>query len=217
MSLLNKLRCAMTMGQGLALPEHSPQENDQPYQLFQKWFHDAQDSGIILPESMTLATVSADGQPSARIVLLKDVTEDGFTFYTNYESRKGEELEQNPKVALVFHWNILQRQVRIEGTVERVSRETSDRYFQSRLRGSRIGAWASHQSHPLSSREELEQREAEFAKQFAGGDVPLPPYWGGYLVRPHAIEFWQGKASRLHDRIRFERVGENWQPQRLNP
>ncbi|MGL6117335.1 pyridoxamine 5'-phosphate oxidase, partial [Plesiomonas sp.] len=141
----------------------------------------------------------------------------GITFYTNYDSRKGHELEQNPKVALVFHWNILQRQVRIEGTVERVSTETSNAYFHSRARGSQIGAWASHQSQPLTNRQELEVREAEFAEKFANGEIPLPPYWGGFLVRPHAIELWQGKASRLHDRIRFEQHQGTWQPQRLNP
>ena len=217
MSIINKVRCALTMGQGVALPEHSPKEQDNPVTLFHKWYNDAQEDGIFLPESMTLATVDASGQPSARIVLMKDFTEQGITFYTNYDSRKGHELEQNPKVALVFHWNILQRQVRIEGTVERVSTETSNAYFHSRARGSQIGAWASHQSQPLTNRQELEAREAEFAQKFANGEIPLPPYWGGFLVRPHAIELWQGKASRLHDRIRFEQHQGTWQPQRLNP
>lgn len=172
---------------------------------------------MLLPEAMTLATATADGTPSARMVLLKGFGPDGFCFYGNYESRKGIELAENPRAALVFHWSPLQRQVRIEGNVERLTPEESDRYFRSRPRGSRIGAWASLQSRPLASRDELQRRVKMIEARFADKDVPLPDTWGGYRVLPVAIEFWQGRLHRLHDRLRFEKQENGWRSQWLHP
>jgi pyridoxamine 5'-phosphate oxidase len=151
------------------------------------------------------------------MVLLKGVDERGFVFYTNYGSRKAEELEANPNAAVCFHWAVLERQVRVEGRVERVSEEESFRYFSSRGRGSRLGAWASKQSRPLPARSELEELVRAFDEKYPGDDVPLPPFWGGYLLRPERIEFWQGKADRLHDRLAFRRAGDGWETQRLYP
>ena len=188
-----------------------------PYALFAAWYQAAETSGLIHPEAMTLATASADGRPSARIVLLKEVDGSGFVFYTNYESRKAQEIEANPHASLVFHWAPLERQVRVEGSVERVSREQSRKYYLSRPRGSQIGAWASRQSRPLERREDLEQRVAELSRRFEGQDIPLPDFWGGYRVRPTRIEFWQGRASRLHDRLIFEPEGDGWTTHRLYP
>jgi pyridoxamine 5'-phosphate oxidase len=166
---------------------------------------------------MSLATATPDGMPSVRMVLLKAFDERGFVFYTNYESRKARELEANPRAALCFHWNVLERQVRVAGSVERTSHEESVRYFSTRARGSRIGAWASKQSEPLSDRKEMEDRVRRFNAEYPGDDVPLPPFWGGYRLRPERIEFWQGKADRLHDRLLFERDGDRWQTARLYP
>jgi len=170
-----------------------------------------------MPEAMALATATADGVPSVRMVLLKGADADGFTFFTNYESRKGGELEQNPRAALCFHWKELDRQVRVTGTVTRVSAAESLAYFESRPEGSRVGAWASRQSRPLTSRDELLARVDEIGARFAGGDVPLPPFWGGYRVRPERIEFWQGRPDRLHDRFAFDRVPGGWTVVRLYP
>lgn len=167
---------------------------------------------------MTLATVGPDGYPSARTVLLKGYDEHGFVFFTNYESRKGQELALNPHATLLFTWLELQRQIRIEGEVEKISREASLAYFQSRPRESQIGAWASPQSSVIAGREVLEQREMEMEEKFAGLDkLPLPDYWGGYLLRPVALEFWQGRMSRLHDRILYTRTDHEWLIQRLAP
>jgi len=168
--------------------------------------------------AMVLATADGDGRPSARVVLLKGLDERGLVFYTHYKSRKGQELLENPRAALVFYWYALERQVRIEGTVEKVSRQESESYFVTRPRGSRLGAWASPQSHPIGSREELEDRVVAAAERFADGDIPLPDDWGGYLVRPESLEFWQGRPSRLHDRLRYERVTVGgWRIERLAP
>jgi pyridoxamine 5'-phosphate oxidase len=168
--------------------------------------------------AMVLATADRDGRPAARVVLLKGLDERGLVFYTHYESRKGQELLENPRAALVFYWSALERQVRIEGTVEKVSREESESYFVTRPRGSRLGAWASPQSRPIANREELEERVAAAAERFADGDVPLPDDWGGYLVRPESLEFWQGRPSRLHDRLRYERLpAGGWKVERLAP
>ncbi|HEY2849262.1 MAG TPA: pyridoxamine 5'-phosphate oxidase [Gemmatimonadaceae bacterium] len=187
-----------------------------PIVQFEKWFTQAQGAGMVEPNAMTLATSTRDGHPSARIVLLKSVNAKGFVFYTDYRSRKGSELEANPNVSLCFWWGELQRQVRVTGTVARASRAESEAYYRTRPHGSRIGAWASHQSAPLASREPLE-REVQRLEQKYPDDVPLPPHWGGYRVTPETIEFWQGRPSRLHDRIVYTRDGGAWRTSRLSP
>jgi len=190
---------------------------DDPIAFFERWFREARAAGIYLPESMTLATATPDGIPAARMMLLKGVDQRGFMFFTNYESRKGQELLENRRAALVFHWAVLQRQVRVEGTVERLTHDESEAYFQTRPRGAQIGAWASQQSAELSSRAELDKRVTEYEARFAGQNVPLPPFWGGFRLTPTAIEFWQGRINRLHDRVRYTRAGENWSVVRLYP
>jgi pyridoxamine 5'-phosphate oxidase len=217
MSLRSSFRTLITLGRGVVRGIPAAAADRDPIELFREWFAAAADSGIFMPESMALATATRDGAPSVRMLLLKGVDERGFVFYTNYGSRKAEELESNPQASLCFHWAVLERQVRVEGTVERVSHEESFAYYSSRLRGSRIGAWASRQSQPLASREELEERVRRFDKQYAGGDVPLPPFWGGYLLRPRVMEFWQGKANRLHERLVFRRGEGRWETVRLYP
>ncbi len=189
-----------------------------PIAQFTQWFANATEAKLPEPNAMTLATTGDDGAPDARIVLLKGVDARGFTFFTDYRSRKGRDLEAHPKAALVFFWQELERQVRIRGTVERLSATESAAYYDSRPRGSRIGAWASEQSSVISDRAMLESRVQEVEARFPGDAAPpLPPHWGGYLVRPTQIEFWQGRQSRLHDRIRYRLVGGAWLLERLSP
>lgn len=218
MSLQSKLRAILTFGQGVVTKGLTPlQVGDDPIAFFRTWQDEAVDAGIFLPEAMALATVGEDGAPSARMVLLKGVSSAGFTFFTNYESRKSRELENEPRACLLFHWPILERQVRVEGRVARISPEESEAYFRTRGRGSRIGAWASRQSEPLESREVLEGAVAETERRFEGGDVPLPPFWGGFRLAPTTIEFWQGRANRLHDRLEYRRTDGGWTVRRLYP
>jgi pyridoxamine 5'-phosphate oxidase len=188
-----------------------------PMELFTEWFREAEDAGVDVPETMTLATADADGAPSARMVLLKGADEEGFVFYSGYVSRKAGELERNPRAALVFYWRPLGKQVRVEGRVERVSEAESAAYFATRPRGSQIAAWASQQSKALAGREDLDRRYAELEREYDGRDVPLPPHWGGFRLRPEAIEFWQHRDNRLHDRIRYTRAREGWRSELLSP
>ena len=188
-----------------------------PLRQFQIWFHHALNTCQFEPNAMTLATVGRGGKPSARQLLLKDYDKDGFCFYSNYRSRKGRELKDNNKGALLFYWPDLERQIRIEGTVKKLSAKESDRYFQSRPRGGQIGAWASYQSETLESREELEARAHKLTIKFKGKKIPRPPYWGGFRLVPNQFEFWQGRPNRLHDRICYKKSGIGWRRSRLSP
>jgi len=189
-----------------------------PFRQFAAWFDEARAASSIEPNAMALATVGADGRPSLRMVLLKGADERGFVFYTNYESRKGRELADTPWAALTFFWPEMERQIRIEGRVEPVSAEESDAYFHSRPVGSQLSASASHQSEVIAGREELEQRVAALSAQYQDQEIPRPENWGGFRVIPDAIEFWQGRANRLHDRLRYRLLASgDWQIERLSP
>jgi pyridoxamine 5'-phosphate oxidase len=198
-----------------AQPLHEDDLAADPFTQFAAWFEEAA-AVVDAPEIMTIATATPDGRPSARMLLLKEHGPDGFVFYTGYESRKGRELADNPRAALVFYWRPLGRQVRIEGDVERLAAAESEAYFRTRPLQSRYGAWASHQSELIPDRQTLDRRYDEAAERF-GEDVPLPDYWGGYRLRPHTIEFWQHRESRLHDRLRYRLSGEDWIVERLSP
>ena len=199
-----------------ALDERNCETN--PIVQFERWMRDAQNAHLKEPNAMTLATATRDGRPSSRIVLLKEVSDLGFVFYTNYGSRKAQECETNPFVSLTFYWAELERQVRVEGLVRQVRREQSEAYFGKRPRGSQLGAWVSHQSRVLSGRDELEAKLEQIEAEFANGEVPAPPFWGGFFVVPESVEFWQGRPSRLHDRLLYRRKGEEkWAIQRLWP
>ena len=188
-----------------------------PVVQFGRWFEQAEQAGLLEPTAMTLATATPDGRPSARMVLLRGFDERGFCFYTNYESRKGIELAANPRAALVLWWGELERQVRIEGTVTRTSREESEAYFHSRPPGSQLSAAASPQSRVIEGRATLERRVAELATGSPDGKVPLPEFWGGYRLAHEVVELWQGRPNRLHDRLRYRRVGDAWRIERLAP
>ena len=189
-----------------------------PIEQFRLWLHDADEQGVYEPNAMVVATIDPDGAPTIRTVLLRGVSDKGFAFFTDYTSQKGRALAVHPEVAVVFPWYTLHRQVKIRGVVEKVAEEDSDAYFATRPRDSRIGAWASDQSSPIASRGALEQKVAQAEKKFEGvEDVPRPEKWGGYLIRPSSIEFWAGRRSRLHDRIRFTKNAEGWAVERLQP
>jgi len=189
-----------------------------PIQQFEKWFLEALDANVMEPNAMNLSTINADNRPSSRIVLLKGIEEKRFVFYSNYQSTKGKELDQNPACALTFFWPELERQVRVEGMAERINEERSEKYFQSRPRGSQVGAWTSPQSSIINSRSILEERAQQIEKRFEGLAVlPKPNQWGGYQVDAQVIEFWQGRPNRLHDRIQFLKIENAWKVQRLAP
>ena len=191
--------------------------SNNPFTQFGVWWNEAIQANLEEVNAMTLSTATKDGRPSSRIMLLKGYDEKGFVFFTNYESNKGKNIAENPYVSLLFFWKELERQVRIEGTIEKLETEYNDEYFNSRPVGSRIGAWASKQSRPIESRSVLEADFKEFANQFDGIDVPRPDHWGGYRVIPNKIEFWQGRSNRLHDRIVYELDNAAWRIKRLSP
>lgn len=189
-----------------------------PFKQFQAWFEQAEAAGSKLPNAMTLATATRDGRPSSRMVLLKGFDDRGFVFFTNYESQKGVELEENPIAALNFYWSVLDRQVRITGHTTKTSREESEEYFHTRPVDSQLGAWASRQSRVIGSREALEENMRRLMTEYEGKQIPLPPFWGGYRLSPIIMEFWQNRASRLHDRLRYTRQDNgNWLIERLSP
>ena len=189
-----------------------------PIEQFRLWFDETLAADLHEPNAMILATATPDGRPSARVVLLKGFDERGFVFYTNYEGRKGRELEANPSCVLVFYWGELERQVRVEGRAARVPDDESDAYYASRPRGSRIGAWASEQSRPVESRDVLDERVRDLEAEYGGREVPRPPFWGGYRVEPEVVEFWQGRENRMHDRLVYRRSEDGaWHRERLQP
>ena len=189
----------------------------EPWELFSYWFENARNTKILEPNAMILSTVTQDGQPTSRVVLLKDFDQSGLVFFTNYLSQKGEQLAHNPRASILFWWESLQRQIRIEGEVVKIGEEESDTYFQSRPYGSRLGAWVSEQSQTIVDRTVLEKRQTEFEKKFAEGNVPRPDHWGGYRLTPNKFEFWQGRSNRLHDRLLYQMQQDAWTRARLAP
>lgn len=196
---------------------HESDLTPEPIAIVRRWLHDATVAGLHEPNAMVLATVSAEGAPSSRMVLLKGVDDRGFVFFTNYESRKADELAANPACALLFPWHGLERQLRVEGRATRLGHDENAAYFVSRPRASQLGAWASPQSRVVASRDELDERYGEAAERFGDDPVPLPPHWGGYLVTPDVVELWQGRRGRMHDRMRYRREGNGWRTERLAP
>ena len=205
------------MGQPRTAPLTESDLDADPVAQLRAWLNEAKAAGVSLPEAMTLATASVDGRPSARMVLLKGIDERGLVFHTNYESRKAVELEANRYAAVVLYWNQLGRQVRAEGNVSRVPEAESEQYFRTRPLGARLGAWASRQSEVIPSRTVLDRRIEELAARYADGEVPLPPFWGGYRLEPDVFEFWQHRENRLHDRFRYRRRAGCWMVERLSP
>jgi pyridoxamine 5'-phosphate oxidase len=191
--------------------------NTDPVLQFKKWFQEAVDSKVNEPNAMTVCTATVDGKPSARILLLRNFNENGFVFYTNYTSRKGTEILENPNCALLFFWPELERQVRIEGVLKKQTTQESDMYFNSRPRGSKLGAWTSEQSKVIASRKILDEEYEKLSKKYPDEQVPRPPHWGGYVLQPLSIEFWQGRPSRLHDRIVYTKENNTWKIERLAP
>jgi len=191
--------------------------NKNPFIQFTKWYESILNSNLNEPTAMMLSTADVNGNSSARIVLLKEFDDSGFVFYTNYESRKGKNLQENPKAALTFFWDEQRRQIRIEGAVEKISKETSKKYFSSRLRESQIGAWVSAQSSEVPNRDFLEKKYVELEEKFGSEEIPLPDFWGGYKVTPNYFEFWQGRENRLHDRICYKKENDEWKIFRLAP
>lgn len=197
------------------LEEH--QIPDSPFILFNEWFLQAGELGVLEPNAMVISTVSADNKPSSRVVLLKGIEDGGFIFYTNYESRKGKELENNPYISVLFFWPEAERQIRIEGKVSKISTETSKAYFVSRPRESQLGAWASAQSSIIQGRHSIEESYQQCLAQYEGKEIPLPDFWGGYIIHPSSFEFWQGRPSRLHDRMKYNKQQDSWHIVRLSP
>ncbi|MCK6649855.1 MAG: pyridoxamine 5'-phosphate oxidase [Bacteroidia bacterium] len=193
------------------------QVDKSPFLQFEKWFKEAVDAHVNEPNAMTVATASKSGKPAARILLLRNFNENGFVFYTNYSSRKGEEIDENPNCALLFFWTELERQVRIEGKLIKQSSAESDLYFNTRPRTSKLGAWTSPQSKVVKNRKELDELYEQMSQRFPSEDVPRPAHWGGYVLQPDSIEFWQGRPSRMHDRILYTLVNGNWKIERLAP
>ena len=189
----------------------------EPWELFSSWFEIARNTKILEPNAMILSTVTQDGQPTSRVVLLKDFDQSGLVFFTNYLSQKGEQLAYNPRASILFWWEPLERQIRIEGEVVKIDEEESDMYFKSRPYGSRLGAWVSEQSQKIVDRTVLEKRQIEFEKKFAEGNVPRPDHWGGYRLTPNKFEFWQGRSNRLHDRLLYQMQQDAWTRARLAP
>jgi pyridoxamine 5'-phosphate oxidase len=191
--------------------------NENPFEQLGNWIEEAINAQILDPYAMVISTANIDGKPSSRVVYLRGIYNEGLVFYTNYNSQKGKDLIENPQIALNFFWGEVERQVRIEGEVEMYSAEGSDKYFDARPRESKIGAWVSSQSEEIASKEELTKRFEEFQQKFEGKEVPRPPHWGGFLVKPNYFEFWQGRPSRLHDRIFYQKTESNWKLGRLMP
>ena len=210
-------RAIRTLSKGVTKGLIELSADPDPIALFSRWYDEAEESGLLLPESMSLATSTLTGAPSVRMVLLKGVDQEGFRFFTNYESRKAREIEANPQASLCFYWSVLERQVRVEGSVSRLPKAESEAYFGTRTRGSQIGAWASDQSRKILDRQTLKLKVADVEGRFNEEDIPLPSYWGGYLLKPHRIEFWQGRADRLHDRLLYTQTDRDWMITRLQP
>lgn len=202
--------------QSADIPLNSSSVNPNPFKQFSKWFEQALKSGLLEPNSMAVATATRAGRPSTRILLLKGYSEKGFIFFTNYKSRKGKELEENPYASLLFFWEKTERQVRIEGRVKKISQEETKEYFDTRPYESRLGAWASMQSSVIESRDVISKKYMKYFQQYRG-EVPVPPYWGGYCLEPDYFEFWQGRPNRLHDRIRYKKTKGVWKIDRLSP